>query len=204
MLIFLLIGFSSNAQKRKSGLTIVSNTNAVINANKIHFYGWDIANMKLSDGTWIDKAEELRPRLSSMIGLLSSRFSPEYVAKALNKEVEADLDVVQKLYMDIDYNDFVTFNPYEISEDYLKEIVKAYNLPQNKGVGLVIIAENMNKEERYTTAFVTFFDLETRKLLWVTKMKGLPGSKWGFSKYWYEGYLECFYYFLKKYYPPKS
>ncbi len=205
LIIMLSISFSTKAQKRKSGLPIVEeNTKSIVDADTIYYYGWDMANMKLSDGTWVDKAEELRPRISSIIGMLSDRFSPAYVSKALQKEVQADLDVIQKLYIESDYKDFVTFNPYKLSKESLIEIVEGYELSDNSGVGLVIIAENMNKNERYTTAFVTFFDLETRQLLWVTKMKGLPGSKWGFSKYWYEGYLECFYYFLKKYYPPHS
>lgn len=146
----------------------------------------------------------MRPKLSTIIGLLSEHFKPSFVSKHLKKEVEANLDVVQKLYTNIDYDNFVTFNSYEIPLDSLKNYVEEYDLQQTEGIGLVVIAENMNKQERYTTAFVTFFDLETRELMWVTKMKGLPGGKWGFSKYWFEGFVECFYYFLKDYYPKKN
>src|SRR5690606_5678297 len=149
---------------------------------------------------WIDKTEELRPRMSAIVGMLSSRFTPQYLSNFIDKRIEGDLDVIQKLYTTRSIHDFVTFNDYEISVDSLAKYVRNYDLTQNEGVGLVVIAENMNEKERYTTAFIAFFNLQTRELLWVTKMKGLPGSKWGFSKYWYEGFVECFYYFLKDYY----
>ncbi|NJN24832.1 MAG: hypothetical protein HC819_01985 [Cyclobacteriaceae bacterium] len=58
----------------------------------------------------------------------------------------------------------------------------------------------MNKPDRFTTAYITFFDIESKEVLWTTKTKGLPGSKWGYKYYWFEGYVECLKVFMSKYY----
>lgn len=55
LLFFFISSLSSHAQERKSGTTLVSNTDAVLDADKIFYYGWDFSNMRFSDGTWVDK-----------------------------------------------------------------------------------------------------------------------------------------------------
>lgn len=200
----LIILFSINsiyAQKHKKGILIVADElNKVNQTNVIYYYGWDLSNAKLTDGKLISRPEELSQKVGGILGLLSERFNATAMERYLKKEVIIDLDIVQKEIKDVDYDNFVTFNSYELSKDEIAQIVRAYQMTDNEGVGLVMIGENLNKSDRYATAYITFFDVKSKELIWVTKMKGLPGSKWGFSKYWYEGLLECPHYFFSKYY----
>lgn len=174
----------------------------LISANEITWYGWDFSNMKITDPKQFSQAKAVKEQhIPALIGLLNEQFTLRWVERQLKKEkFNSDLTEIQKRYTKINEENLVTFENYELSIDSIKSIVKSYSLTRKSGIGFVVIMENLNKPKRYTTSFPTFFDIETREVLYTTKMKGKPGSKYGYAKYWEEGILETFYYYFKKYY----
>ena len=199
-LILFTLCISTYSQKNKKGIDIVKNTTPIINASEIIYYGWDFSKLQITGGTWKGEPDEFKNQLNSIIGLLSARFKESTVAAYLKKDVKSNLDVIQKQYLQLNYDKALTFDEKSYTLEEIQSIVNNYILPEGTGVGLCVIAESMNKLERHAIGTVVFFDIKTREVLWANRMSGLPGSKWGFAKYWYEGYLECFYYFIDKYY----
>ena len=88
----------------------------------------------------------------------------------------------------------------EFSIDNIKKIVATYNLKQNNGIGFVSIMESFNKQKKSVICYQTFFDFETRELLYVNRMRAKLGSKYGYTKYWEVGALKTFSYFPERYY----
>ncbi len=72
-------------------------------------------------------------------------------------------------------------------------MIKEYNLPQERGIGSVLIIESLNKPKERTIAYLAFFDVESRELYWLIKTEAKPDG-WGMTKYWSEGFkgnLKC-------------
>lgn len=191
----------TSSQERKQGIEYRYNVDAVLSSRDIVFYGWDFSRFKVFDISKTGDAEEiLKNYIPSWIGMLNEEYPTNKVASNFKKNVTPNLASVQSLFKNLDPDDIVTFLNYDFPIDSVRKVVKSYNLPEHSGVGLTIILESYNKPERYVTGYVTFFDIESREILWSTKMKGLPGSKWGFAKYVFEGFVELYQYFVDDYY----
>jgi len=200
ILVFSLNYQVTYSQDMKHGIDYQYNFFKYIDTDKIIWYGWDFSNFKITDHNaygYMVKNEYIPIWLDK----LNDMVSENRVRRNLDKqEVIADLASIQNLYKSVDDKTFESSGLYVISIDSLKSIVKRYVLPQTEGVGFVIIIETMNKPQRYVTGYLTFFDIKTREVVWATKMKGLPGGKWGAELYYRNGLIELYDYFIARYY----
>lgn len=201
-IIFYLVSFTMlvNAQKVKHGIENKLNLTKYVQSQEVVWYGWDFSNIKVCDSKIYSYVltETLIPE---WLEKLNNQFSINEMKRKLDKPIfSADLQTVQNLYKSKDYKQLLTSDKYELSLDSIKNIVSRYKLANKTGIGAVIILENINKPERYVSGYVTFFDIPTRELLWATKMKGLPGGKWGEELYYRNGLIEIYAYFFAKYY----
>jgi len=188
------------SQDKKYGIEYLIDINSYIHQNKVTWYGWDFSNFKITDHntySYMVKDEYIPSWLEKM-----NKYFPEnQIKNRLDKEIfTANLITIQNLYQNVDVGSFESQGLYELSVDSIKKIVQHYDLPQKDGVGFVIIVETMNRPERFVTAYLTFFDCSTRKVLWTTKMKGLPGGKWGPEQYYRNGLIEVYKFFFSRYY----
>lgn len=195
----------SPAQKMKKGIEHRFDMKTYIQAQKIVWYGWDFSKSRMQDINKFQDAGLIQGQFIPAISeRLNKRITPELIHRNLDKDsLTVDLISVQDLYTSMNYKEFITSKNYVFPIDSVRSLIKSYKLPQNEGVGFVIIIEFMYKydrSDRYVTGYVTFFDIKSREVLWATKMKGLPGSKYGFAMYWIEGIKELYDYFIGKYY----
>jgi hypothetical protein len=200
LLIFLVISQNIAAQKVKKGIVYPFNMEQYLTCDSVTWYGWDFSHLRICDRNafgymvkdnyipiWLDK--------------LTNAVSPNRVCRNLKKGILfSDPYSIQPLYKNTANDNFITSDLFVLSIDSLKSIVKGYKLNMKRGLGFVIIVETMNKPERFVSGYLTFFDLTTREILWTTKMKGLPGGKWGVELFYRNGLLELYDYFIGKYY----
>lgn len=188
------------AQKDKCGIVFPMDVKKYVESSTVTWYGWDFSNFKICDknvSNYLIKEQYIPEWISEM----NKIFSVNTVRRDLDKpNFYSDLETIQKLYKKIDFHSFITDDMFELPVDSIVAIVKRYQLPQKEGAGFVIIIENLNKPQRYVSGYLTFFDIATKNVLWVTKMKGLPGGKWGVEQYYRNGILELYPYFFRKYY----
>ncbi len=185
----------------KHGIDFQYDVKSVIKAKEIVYYGWDFSNFRITDASKINDTELiLKKHIPTWIGMLNARYPSAKVAEHFNKQVIENLVSVQNLIKNIKSDDLVTFQTYELTIDSVKNIVKSYILPEKTGIGLVFIIESFNKPQRYVTGFTTFFNIQNKEVLWSTKIKGLPGSKYGFIQYLYEGFIEIYDLYLSNFY----
>ena len=205
MSLLVTISTELNCQKMKQGIQFKNNIESVNTAQEIVYYGWDFSRFKITDGSKINQGQLLyQTYIPAWIGLLNERYNATKVSKHLKKRVKENFWAIQNLVKIINPDELVQFQSFELPIDSIKNLIKSYDLPEKEGIGFVLILESYNEPEKYVTGFVTFFDIENREILWATKMRGLPGSKWGFTKYVYEAFVEIYDYWLRKYYPPKN
>jgi hypothetical protein len=181
----------------KKGIEYKFDMKSFYMAKTIVWYGWDFSNSRMNDFAKLSEGELMVNKyIPGICERLNKRYPPELIEKNLGKQnFSYDFGSVQKLYQKLNTNEYVVTTSYSFSVDDLKKIIKDYDLPQTEGVGFVINVEELNKTERFVTGYVTFFDIQTKEILWTTKMKGKPGSKYGLAMYWLEGVSELYEYF---------
>ena len=76
------------------------------------------------------------------------------------------------------------FQEEYFNSDSVSRIVNSYELSgEHSGVGLVFIVEKLDKPNRRGIYWVTFFDIETRKILLTEQIIGVSGGA-GIRNYW--------------------
>ena len=92
--------------------------------------------------------------------------------------------MLKPLNSKVDPAQMVIDNDYSITREKIDEIVKSYNPPEQKGIGLVFIMESFNQNEKKGYMWVTFFDVSTKTVLLTEKMFGEAGGSAEFRNYW--------------------
>jgi hypothetical protein len=62
-------------------------------------------------------------------------------------------------------------------------MVNKYNTKGLSGIGVVLIADQMNKFDKEAFYYVTFFDVKTKVVLFSAYVKGKPGG-FGYRNFW--------------------
>lgn len=106
------------------------------------------------------------------------------LAKFFNKEkVSYDLKMVNELNQKINTDGLVTNDVHKIDSAVVRKIVANYPFEKKDGLGLVFIAENLNKSAKYGSFYVTFIDMATHEIVYSSYAKGVPGG-FGFRNFW--------------------
>ncbi|OFY83811.1 MAG: hypothetical protein A3K10_02835, partial [Bacteroidetes bacterium RIFCSPLOWO2_12_FULL_31_6] len=95
-----------------------------------------------------------------------------------------DMTAVNQLNKNIDPDKLLNSSETQISKATIQEMVKRYSgLEKKEGLGLVFIIESFNKNRQTANLYVTFFDIETKKVLLTEFMAGRPVG-FGLRNYW--------------------
>jgi len=178
------------------------NINKVINSPSITYYGVDMSILKLTNPEKIGQDEHIRHYLNAWISTFERELPPEeYIAKWLKKDhfTFEPRDVQKRT--ELVGEEWIIWEDYSFTIDKLKEIIKSYELKKDDGLGFVINIENFNKPNEYISAYFTFFDIQTREILWASKIKGEPGG-WGMNGFWSNGLTNTTKVFIDKNYKP--
>jgi len=100
------------------------------------------------------------------------------LAKLFDKNsVAKDPNGVQKVNLARETDNLTGKDAPELTKETIEGIVKQMGTGSKKnGLGLVFIVESFNKTSGYATVHVTFFDIASRKVVWLKKMTGKAGS----------------------------
>lgn len=99
------------------------------------------------------------------------------------KKVIYDLRMVTKINESVNPNQLIDSKPVALDSDSINNIVLKYQFDQKEGIGLVLIAENLNIRKKYGTLHVTFIDLETKQIIYSSGMQGKTGKS-NFNNQW--------------------
>ncbi len=165
----------------------VNDVTRVFEAENVIFYGIDFSNFGLVNPEKFGQEDDLKKFLTAWMSDFHKSFPKERVKAILKKEIDRDLQAVQQRYQLL-RDEWISFNNYQFDFDTVKSILKSYDLPQNKGVGLTLIVESFNKEEETVLVNYTFFDVETKEALWSLKIQSYAGGA-GMTNHWANGLI---------------
>lgn len=102
-------------------------------------------------------------------------------------KMDNNISYVEEANKSMDQDEIVTYNSKfynKFNEDSVKKIIKNYTINANtKGVGLVFIAEALNKTIEEAAMWVTFIDIETKEVIFTERCTGKAVGL-GFRNYW--------------------
>ena len=194
---------SSNTVKKES-ITNSKTVNVLNTANaseQIHnifsapeipitFLGIDFSNAKYFGNLGIVTNTDLASMLKSINYIIPNEYDKYNIAKALKKEkVPLILQLTDNLNKNITDADFVSYNTGDknitlLKEDEINKIVYKYDLSKyDKGIGLVFIVDNMDKNNDQATVWVTFIDINSNAVILTEKLSGKAGG-FGFRSFW--------------------
>ena len=113
------------------------------------------------------------------------------VAKYVRRDAVANkLEVTAKDNTAVD-KDIFSINPSDMSRLRKADIeaqVSKMDFMDQHGVGYVIFIEGMNKGNERASGWITFVDMDTKKVLQTHRAEGSPGG-FGFRNYWAKAFL---------------
>ncbi len=175
--------------KKSEGTKVYGNRgNEIYYRNNIVYYGFDFTYLKLTNPGKVGKGVEIIQKyFYPMNEELTKEFLPLISLKKWMKQPSiVQGNPVFPNYKFRDYHGFVSAQNFCISFNDLQKIVNSYVLAEEQGVGMVINLVNFNKEREYALVYITFFDIETREILFAVEASGEAGGS-GMTKHWVVG-----------------
>jgi hypothetical protein len=106
------------------------------------------------------------------------------IAGMLRKEkIGYDIDMINEINEKTAVEEMETTKTPEYTKDDIEKFVKGYNPKQKNGIGLLFVAETLNKAKEEAYYHFVAIDLKTNKVLIHDRLRGQPGG-FGLRNYW--------------------
>ncbi len=149
-------------------------------SGQIYFYGADFSEVRVL-GAY--ESEDYFTKAFIGINTLFSIESDKYnVSRIFGKTVQQSVDVMVQQSRNADFSK-IKVNRLEISSRPSEEMIASYELPHKDGIGVVMIARLLDKNEGLGTYDFVVFDIATRKVIEEVRATGEAGGS-GLRNYW--------------------
>jgi hypothetical protein len=166
-----------------AGTSFAQNRSKAFAESSVTWYGVDYSLVKftlITESTQQIVTNYL-PSINAVIITEPEKFN---IRKYFNKyNVTIELDNVNEHNQKIDPAQLAITNPSSITQEDVNKLVKSYKTAGKTGMGLVFIAENMNKTTAIGSFYVVFFDLATKEIIDSQRVIG-KASGFGFRNFW--------------------
>ncbi len=178
--ILLLAATGVKAQNTMQGL-FAGNT-------KLTFLGIDFTNAKYVGAAGFTDPSSIKNQhiksWNSLLVLEPKKFSLQGPFKIKDDSMYAtDIDDVTRINAAAEVESNITEEQHLLTEADVNRIVSKYKFTPSDGVGVVYVAENLDKNKEEFTAWVTFIDLAAGKVIYTERLVSKPGG-FGFRNYW--------------------
>jgi hypothetical protein len=173
IILFFLICFSAKAFSQD-----------ISSVDKINFYGVDFSaasfyGLEESEGTIKNGLCDI----NNLIKREPKKYDTEkYFKKSLGhyclKSTNANNEEMNVEEMFVDSKEQL-----KISQEQIESIVESLSCDENSGVGLVFIAEGLNKPDVQASYYVVFFNEDTKEIIYSKRIVEKAGG-FGFRNYW--------------------
>ncbi len=174
--LFLILGVTA-------GNSFAQNRSKAFAESSVTWYGVDYSLVKftlITESTQLIVSNYL-PSINAVIVQEQDKYN---IRKYFNKfNVTIELDNVNANNQKIDPVQLAITNSSSITQDDVKKLVKSYKTAGKTGMGLVFVAENMNKSTSIGSFYIVFFDLATKEIVDSQRMVGKAAGV-GFRNYW--------------------
>ena len=165
-----------------AGSINAQNKGKALNEKTMTWFGVDFSLAKFTLVT-DDPAVIVSQYMKSINTLILAEPEKYNLAMYFNKsEVASDLEIVTERNSKIDPGSLVVPDKYTVAPEEVEKLVKSYNT-KGPGMGLVFVAENLNKAAQTGTYYVCFFDMATKEIIDAKPYTG-KAAGFGFRNYW--------------------
>ena len=165
--------------------TVYTNKNDISEAKEIIFFGYDFGHFKLFEPKRLYE-EGIKTHIPNWIEYLNAKEDEDFLKKKMRKsKIIYDFKYITDVYKSLSDSGLVSMNKHSIPPDSIQEIVNRYQTLHKEGIGLTIIVECFDKKNEEASAYFTFFDIATRKVL-ISNHYATNNHAWGIglSTFW--------------------
>ena len=94
-----------------------------------------------------------------------------------------DIDMLMKINANTPIEDLESYSPPNYTVNDLKNFISSYNLDGKSGIGILLLAESLNKISKEAYFHFIAINLKTKELLIHEKLRGKPKG-FGLRNYW--------------------
>jgi len=172
------------------------------NTDEITWFGIDYTHCYFLNPIDFPSRVDLKNKLKSWNDLVVYE-QEKFIEKTLQgKHVEYETDVVEERNNAVEIKSKITedgFKSSHLQSDQIQAIINSYNIKGGlSGTGLVLIAESYSKPNEQGAYYVTFFDIETKKVFVTERMLG-KAKGFGLRNYWANSFYKVLLEVGKKY-----
>jgi hypothetical protein len=177
ILAFILFCYKGTGQYIFTYTNILNNEiydiESIKSVKSITYYGLDFSLLKFIKPQNANEDQELRKYLGAWLAFYQKQIPPKnYLFRWLkfdkyyfnSNSVQLRLDSVPK--------EWVGITAPEVTIEDVTKAIQGYNLGKDNGIGFVIHPVEFNNLEEEAKCFFTFFDIPTKKVLWISETKG--------------------------------
>lgn len=155
---------------------------------KLTFLGADFTHAKFVGASGFSDPGTIKSQhiksWNSLLVLEPKKFSLQGPFKIKDdSRYETQIDDMTRINEDTDVESNITEEQHTLAEDDVRKFVGSYKFSPSDGVGIVYVAENLDKNKEEFTAWVTFLDLASGKVIYTERVVSKPGG-FGFRNYW--------------------
>jgi hypothetical protein len=167
--------------------SLAQNASQVFSTEELVYYGIDFSNCRLVGDFGNGSAAEIKVKMFPGWNNVVAKEQEKYNLRLTFKKpsVYYDLEPVRQRNEKTDESKLLTFNSdHVLKAADIQQMVSQYSGGEkSSGVGLVFIAENLNKNVEAAFVHVTFFDIATKKVYFSEKLQGHAMGA-GLRNYW--------------------
>jgi len=156
----------------------------VLDAKSITYYGLDFSHFKLYNMKKVGTEESVIKYIPAWIEHFESKKGEHSLNELFKFEVKTNFDLLYR-YKEIEDN-WISFSINTLNNDSIQSIVNSYPSSDLNEIGLVIIIECFDKETENAIVNYTFFNIQTKEILWSIKLRGDAGRA-GMTDHWGKG-----------------
>ena len=177
---YIAISFQINAQH---------NTSEIFEGNEITWYGLDFSNVRLIGAIGFKNPKKIKSYYFDAWNSLIIKENKKYkLDKFFHKEsVKQNLGIVKDRNDLPNLDELVIETEYAFNAEKVVQIISEYDSGDKEGLGLVFILESLNKYKEKAFIWVTFFDIQTKRVILTERLDGKAGG-YGFRNYWAGAY----------------
>lgn len=158
---------------------LLSHANAQ-NDDVVYFYGVDFSEVKVIAAS--ESTQDFAKAFSGINLLLINEAEKYDFSRVLNKTVKVYADIMVEKSLSNDYSSMKVYR-YEEHDIDVADKIKSYKLPQESGLGFIIIAQYLDKNKATASHYVVLFDIFTREIISKNKLMSEAGG-FGLRNYW--------------------
>lgn len=158
-----------------AGQSSEDNIQEKLKSDTLYWYGLDLSKLKVFDYMLVSQEESFKSiYCPQIIGFVRQKYPVSRVQKDFNKKKVVDYSEISfRSFQNLDSDSLVYIDGNsQLSYSDIQLTVSQYDPLPEHGLGLVVLVVGISRTKKETSLLEVFFDIKTKKILYVLKSSG--------------------------------